>query len=75
LKSLTEIKNTLDAALGSPALFQLVNTRITLKTGVDLASIRATDDESRESVEKVLGALSSMGYTEKTLELVARRKK
>ena len=75
MKSLAEIRSTLESALGSSALFSLVNTRIVLKTGVDLAQIREGEDHSGESVAKVLTALQGMGYSVEALNLVAKRVK
>ena len=75
MNSLVEIREILTKALGNPALFSLVNTRIILKTGVDLANIRDDDDKSAEPVAKVLSCLDSMGYSANTLTLVARSKR
>ena len=75
MKSLVEIRVSLESALGSPALFALVNTRIVLKTGVDLGKIRDGENQSEESVAKVLTALQGMGYSVEALSLVAKRTK
>jgi hypothetical protein len=75
MTSLGEIKTTLEKALGNPALFSLVNTRITLKTGVDLAVIPEAEDKSPASVEKVISCLQSMGYSVNALVIIARSKK
>jgi hypothetical protein len=75
VKSLGEICSTLTLALGSPALFTLVNTRIVLKTGIDLSQIRDDEDTSPDSVSRVLSALESMGYSTQALQMVARRQK
>lgn len=74
MNSLKEIETTLRAALGSESMFGLVNTRITLKTGVDLNGIKAFDDRNTEKVGKVIAALESLGYSTSALQSIATRK-
>lgn len=74
MKSLSEIENTLRAALGSDAMFGLVSMRVTLKTGVDLNGITPTDDQSAEKVAKVVEALQALGYSAAALRMIANRK-
>lgn len=74
MKSLNEIQTTLSAALGSEALVQLVNTRITLRTGVDLRTIQNQDNLNPELVAKVIEALTALGFSASTLQLVAQKR-
>ena len=74
MKSLREIQTTLRTALGNDALFTLLNTRVTLRTGVDLNSIQPTDDTDRTKVEKVEEVLTALGFSPSSLQLVAQKK-
>lgn len=74
LNSLEEIRRTLNLALGNEALFSLVNTRVMLKTGVDLSRFEPTENLEPGRVEKVLSALQAMGYSKSALLLVTQRK-
>jgi len=62
MHSLEQVRQTLSAMLNNQILFSLVNTRIILRTGVDLVAIKAEEDRNPESVAKVLAALKAMGY-------------
>jgi hypothetical protein len=62
VESLDQIKRTLTASLGSPGLFSLINTRLILRTGVDLGDIKPEANHNREAISKVLGVLTAMGY-------------
>ncbi len=75
MKSLSQIQRTLLSALGSQAMFSLVNTRLILRTGVDLASIVPAQDADAALVTKVLTALQAMGYSQQALNVVAQRGK
>ncbi|MDQ3266862.1 MAG: hypothetical protein M3Y59_24955 [Myxococcota bacterium] len=75
MKTLNQIQRTLLSALGSQAMFSLVNTRLILRTGVDLASIAPAQDVDAALVTKVLGALQAMGYSQQALNVVAQRGK
>lgn len=75
MKSLSQIQRTLLSALGSQAMFSLVNTRLILRTGVDLASIAPAQDADVALVTKVLTALQAMGYSQQALNVVAQRGK
>ena len=66
--TLEQIKSILSTNLGSPAMFSLVNTRLILRTGVDLAEISQTDNANRDSIAKVLKALEAMGYQTSAFE-------
>lgn len=74
MNSLSEIESTLRAVLSSDAMFGLVNTRVTLKTGVDLNGINPDDDQNAEKVGKVIDALQALGYTPSALRFLAKRK-
>jgi hypothetical protein len=62
MQSLEEVKRSLSASLSSQALFSLINTRIILRTGVDLGEIKQAENRNPDSVAKVVTALSAMGY-------------
>jgi hypothetical protein len=61
-KSLRQVEKTLRALLGNDAMFSLVNTRLMLRTGVDLKSIEAAQDGKAELLKQVIQALEKMGY-------------
>lgn len=73
MKSLQQIAEALRVALPSEALFSLVNARVTLRTGVDLSRPDLATRDTPQSVAEVLGALSALGYSQETLQLVAQR--
>jgi hypothetical protein len=62
VESLDQIKKQLTVSLGNPGLFSLVNTRLILRTGVDLGDIRPENNRNPEAITKVLGVLTAMGY-------------
>ena len=62
-KSLRQIEQSLRALLNNDAMFTLVNTRVMLRTGVDLKGIGAADDVSAELVKQVMQVLEKMGYS------------
>lgn len=74
MNSLKEIESTLRAVLASDAMFGLVNTRVTLKTGIDLNGISPGDDKDAEKIGKVIEALQALGYTTSALQFLAKRK-
>ena len=63
LDTLEQVKLTLTSTLSSPALFSLVNTRVMLRTGVDLGEIKPAENRNQAAVSKVLTVLSAMGYS------------
>jgi hypothetical protein len=73
VNSLTQIQSVLKTALKSPALFSLVNTRVMLRTGVDLGTILPRQDHDRGLVDSVLRELKAMGYSEVALQVVAKK--
>ncbi len=62
IDSLDGIKRELSSTLENNSLFMLINTRLILRTGVDLGSIRPAENRDSTAVAKVLSALSAMGY-------------
>lgn len=72
MNSVHEIATVLRAALKSDALFSLVNTRITLRTGIDLQSPDLASRDNPENVQSVLGVLKAIGYSVESLQTVAR---
>jgi hypothetical protein len=74
MNSLGEIRKVLSAALANPAMFSLVNTRLILRTGVDLSDIKVADDRNPAAIAKVVTALKALGYSPESLALVAQRK-
>lgn len=75
MNSLKEIETTLRSALGSDALFGLVNTRLVLRTGVDLTEFAAVDNRDPAKVSVVLEALKALGYSTAALQMVANKRK
>lgn len=75
MNSIREIALTLQAALNSESMFSLVNTRITLRTGIDLRNpedlaVRDTPDNAAS----VLEVLKTIGYSPEALQAVARNR-
>jgi hypothetical protein len=61
--SLEQIRTALQSLIQDEAKFCLLNTRLILRTGVNLADIKASQASSPAYVAKVLGALDEMGYS------------
>jgi len=59
--TLEQIRSRLTSNLNNPAMFSLINTRLILRTGVDLGEIRSADN-APEKIERVLTALKAMGF-------------
>lgn len=74
VNSLQQVSTTLKAALASDALFGLINTRLTLRTGVDLTRFSPQEDVDAALVARVLETLATLGFSEETLRLVAKKK-
>lgn len=62
MKTLDEILSRLSASVGNPAMLSLINTRLILRTGVDLKDIKPGQNESREAIARVLEELKAMGF-------------
>ncbi|HLT28450.1 MAG TPA: hypothetical protein VK013_00280 [Myxococcaceae bacterium] len=73
MNSVHEISRVLRATLQSDALFSLVNTRITLRTGIDLLSPELDAKDTPENAQKVLSVLEAIGYTSAALQTVAAK--
>lgn len=73
MNSVREIASVLKVALNSEALFSLVNTRITLRTGIDLSSPDLAARDTPANAEHVLGVLKAIGYSLESLQRVAER--
>lgn len=73
MTTLVQITTALNAALGNPAMFSLVNTRVILRTGVDLRNIAPEQNANGDCVTKVLTALEAMGYSRSSFELIAKK--
>ncbi len=63
LDSLDRIRRALTSSLSNPSMFGLINTRLILRTGVDLAGLHSELNNNPEAVSRVLKALSEMGYS------------
>jgi hypothetical protein len=61
--SLDGIKSELITQLRSDSKFSFVNTRLILRTGINLRSYRAEEAGDPKVVAKVLGALTDQGFT------------
>jgi hypothetical protein len=61
MNSLEEIRVKLLGLVGSDARLSLINTRVMLRTGINLVTVRP--GQTREDVDKVVKALSDMGYS------------
>ncbi len=61
-QSLEQVRRTLRLTVNNPSLFSLINTRLILRTGLDLAEIKPADNTNRDSIEKVVSALTAMGF-------------
>lgn len=73
MNSIREIASTLHAALNSDAMFSLVNTRITLRTGIDLRNQEdLTTRDTPTNTANVLEVLKTIGYSPEALQAVAR---
>jgi len=62
VQSLAEIENAFRATVPDDILRGLINTRVLLRTGVNLRVIDPDKDRNPEVVEQVLRALADFGY-------------
>lgn len=72
MNSVQEIARVLRATLQSDALFSLINTRISLRTGIDLQGPDLEAKDTPENAQRVLGVLETIGYSATALQTVAR---
>jgi hypothetical protein len=56
------VRDALAARLGEQGKLLLLNSRLILRTGVNLITVRAAQAEDPRLVGKVLAALSEMGF-------------
>ncbi|MGC4119631.1 MAG: hypothetical protein QM765_34670 [Myxococcales bacterium] len=63
--SLSQIRTKLESLVGpaSSIPFWAINTRLVLRTGVDLRNIRAEQDKKPELEAEVRKALADLGYS------------
>lgn len=61
--SLSHLGDRLRQQLGVPAVFNCINTRLIIQTGVNLKKISPEQDRDPEALSKVLGALKRMGVS------------
>ncbi|MBV9775402.1 MAG: hypothetical protein JO040_15710 [Gemmatimonadetes bacterium] len=62
MQSLEEVRHALHARLGATDVPKLVNTRVFLRTGVNLSDIRGDQNADPALVARVVGALHDFGY-------------
>lgn len=62
MKTLEEIRHALCQHAGSEVVFGMINTRLVLRTGVNLRAIKPEADRDAATVQKVLAALREFGY-------------
>lgn len=63
MQTLDEIRRALRARTGSEDVPKLLNTRVFLRTGVNLMDAKQARDRSPMMVAKVVGALNDFGYS------------
>ncbi len=59
--SLDQLANVLRKELELPAVFNCVNTRLIIQTGINLKRITAEQNRDRATLDRVSGALRRMG--------------
>lgn len=59
--SLEQLGAAVAAALGSPAIFQVLNTRLIIQTGVNLKAITPAQNNDPALLQRVGEALARMG--------------
>jgi hypothetical protein len=62
MKDLYDVRHALLAHLGDDGKFSLVNARLILRTGINLSSLRSSQDSTISGVPRVLSALRDMGF-------------
>jgi hypothetical protein len=62
LHTLQDVRRALHTRLGSDEIPKLVNTRVFLRTGVNLAEIKPAQNADTGLVAKVVGALRDFGH-------------
>lgn len=74
MRSLREIFTALRASLNDEALLSLLNTRLIIRTGVDLRVIDPSQDSDPATLKKVADALAKLGFSVETLNVAPQRK-
>lgn len=59
--SLSDLSSRLREQVGLPAVFNCINTRLIIQTGINLKKIDASQDTNPELLRRVMGALIRMG--------------
>ncbi|HZH04873.1 MAG TPA: hypothetical protein VEY30_13895 [Myxococcaceae bacterium] len=67
--SLEQVKRALNALVKDEQLFMLVNTRLALRTGIDLRNITAEQNSNPDLLLTALVTLKAMGYPVTTSNL------
>lgn len=62
MQTLQDVRRALHARTGAAEIPKLVNTRIFLRTGVNLMDIKPAQNADAGLVAKVVGALSDFGH-------------
>jgi hypothetical protein len=62
MKDLYDVRHALLAHLGDDGKFSLVNARLILRTGINLSSLRSSQNSTISAVPRVLSALREMGF-------------
>jgi hypothetical protein len=62
VEGLNQVREALTRLLNDDGKFSIVNSRLILRTGVNLRSISPDQDRNASVVNKVLQALAEMGY-------------
>jgi len=62
MATVTALSSGLERQLNNNVSFKAINTRVLLRTGVNMAKPKPTQDSDQVVVEKVRTALAEMGY-------------
>jgi hypothetical protein len=63
VNSLEQVKSELLSLLRSESTFSFINTRLILKTGINLRDYKPEDGRDAAVIAKVLGVLAEQGFT------------
>lgn len=63
MQTLDEVGRALRTRLGTDDIPKVVNTRVFLRTGVNLTEIKQTQNTNPALVTRVVGALADFGYS------------
>lgn len=62
VQTLEGLRMLLEKKTKSPIVFRTVNTRLVLRTGINLLAIRPEQSMDPECVDRVAGVLNELGY-------------